>query len=290
MSSPSRVSSPRIFSHRGLRMKYPENTLPALQAALQLPLEGIEFDVELSQDNALPALHQQTLMPDKSNTKLIHATRVFERAWVNEYKASDLESLDAGSWFSEQFADTKVAFLQDILELDWGDVVPQIELKDPYYWGDSSPEYERRMAESVWSVLGPYKERGKLFNIYCYNPKILQMLRGYDQDVNLLLLVWLDRKDRMRETIELAVSLGCFAIGLIEILALDSSEWVSAIQSAGLECITFPFSPAYDEPEFQNWTPQARYVAWDRLLDLNVDACITDFPSEFIQYLNEKGA
>src|SRR3990167_648234 len=45
-----------IFAHRGLKLEYPENTLPAFQAAADLGF-GIELDVRLAKDGKLVCKH-----------------------------------------------------------------------------------------------------------------------------------------------------------------------------------------------------------------------------------------
>ena len=56
-----------VIAHRGLRSEKPENTLASIRAALEVPhLHGVEFDVELTSDGGLVALHQETMTPDSA--------------------------------------------------------------------------------------------------------------------------------------------------------------------------------------------------------------------------------
>jgi len=52
---------PRVFAHRGARSVAPENTLPAFQQALEMGVDGIELDVQLSRDAQLVVIHDFTL-------------------------------------------------------------------------------------------------------------------------------------------------------------------------------------------------------------------------------------
>src|SRR3989344_1233566 len=54
-----------ILAHRGLKLEYPENTLPAFQAAADLGF-GIELDVRLRPGGELVCIHDRDLarMPD----------------------------------------------------------------------------------------------------------------------------------------------------------------------------------------------------------------------------------
>lgn len=51
----------RIIAHRGYLERYPENTLPALQAAADAGADGIELDVQLCRDGVPVVLHDATL-------------------------------------------------------------------------------------------------------------------------------------------------------------------------------------------------------------------------------------
>jgi glycerophosphoryl diester phosphodiesterase len=80
---------PLIFAHRGARSVAPENTLPAFQKALDMGVDGIEMDVQLSRDGRLVVIHDFTL----ERTTNGHGK-------VRDHTADELTQLDAGSHFS----------------------------------------------------------------------------------------------------------------------------------------------------------------------------------------------
>jgi glycerophosphoryl diester phosphodiesterase len=51
----------RLIAHRGNAFEFPENTLPALQSALELGVHRIEFDVHLSADGIPVVMHDDRL-------------------------------------------------------------------------------------------------------------------------------------------------------------------------------------------------------------------------------------
>ena len=52
----------RIWAHRGCSMAYPENTLPAFEAAAKLTnVTGIELDVQLSKDGEIVVFHDESV-------------------------------------------------------------------------------------------------------------------------------------------------------------------------------------------------------------------------------------
>lgn len=52
---------PFVLGHRGLTTRATENTLAAFEGALQAGADGVEFDVRLTQDGAVVAVHDATL-------------------------------------------------------------------------------------------------------------------------------------------------------------------------------------------------------------------------------------
>jgi glycerophosphoryl diester phosphodiesterase len=57
----------RIWGHRGCCMRYPENTLPAFEAAAKLDgITGIELDVQLTTDGELVVIHDEKV--DRTTT------------------------------------------------------------------------------------------------------------------------------------------------------------------------------------------------------------------------------
>jgi glycerophosphoryl diester phosphodiesterase len=51
----------KIWAHRGASAYAPENTLEAFALAIQQGAEGVEFDVQLSNDGAIVVIHDETL-------------------------------------------------------------------------------------------------------------------------------------------------------------------------------------------------------------------------------------
>lgn len=53
---------PNIWAHRGCSLAYPENTLSAFQAAAEIQgITGIELDIQLTKDNVMVVIHDETV-------------------------------------------------------------------------------------------------------------------------------------------------------------------------------------------------------------------------------------
>jgi glycerophosphoryl diester phosphodiesterase len=95
-----------IAGHRGDRSSAPENTLPALQRALDGPMTFVETDVRISADGVPVLMHDFRV--DRTTDG---------QGRVRTLTLRQLRKLDAGSWFSSQFAGTRIPTLDSFLAL-----------------------------------------------------------------------------------------------------------------------------------------------------------------------------
>lgn len=128
----------QITAHRGSSRMAPENTLAAVEAAIEEMADYVELDVQMTKDGVMVLSHDATLK------------RV---AGVNRTIASltweELQDLDVGSWFSPEFAGERIPRLEEILEFCRGKINLNIEIKNV---GKDSP-----MPEEVARMI---RERG----------------------------------------------------------------------------------------------------------------------------------
>jgi glycerophosphoryl diester phosphodiesterase len=61
MPSSARIRPPALVAHRGYALRYPENTLESLRAAIRAGAGYIEFDVQLTADQVPVLLHDPDL-------------------------------------------------------------------------------------------------------------------------------------------------------------------------------------------------------------------------------------
>jgi glycerophosphoryl diester phosphodiesterase len=55
------LPTPRLFAHRGASGAYPENTMPAFQAACTTGIPNIELDIRMTHDEELIVIHDEDL-------------------------------------------------------------------------------------------------------------------------------------------------------------------------------------------------------------------------------------
>lgn len=88
---------PRLFAHKGAEHIAPENTMASFERAVSdCEVYGLESDIRISQDGVHFCLHDSTL-ERTTNVETLFPSKVTSRA--ERFSFSDLQTLDAGSWF-----------------------------------------------------------------------------------------------------------------------------------------------------------------------------------------------
>lgn len=157
-----------LVAHRGGAAEAPENTFGAFRRALRLGIRWFEIDVQMTRDGALVVIHDETVDRTTNGTGA-----------VGSLSFNEIRSLDAGSWFSPEYAGEKVPTLREVLELcvQAGAGV-LIELKSPHLY----PGIEQKVA----ALLGELWTGGAQ-NFWCisFDPQSLERLHGIDSGVPL---------------------------------------------------------------------------------------------------------
>ena len=82
----------QITAHRGSSRSAPENTMAAIQAAMEEMADCVELDVQLTMDDVIVLGHDATLKRVAGVNRTIASL-----TWA------ELEGLEVGSWFSPEF-------------------------------------------------------------------------------------------------------------------------------------------------------------------------------------------
>ena len=87
----------KVIAHRGASGQAPENTLAAIHKALAIGVDMIEMDVRQTRDGAIVLMHDRTLNRTTNG-----------KGRVAKKSLSELQTLDAGSWFDPSFANERI--------------------------------------------------------------------------------------------------------------------------------------------------------------------------------------
>lgn len=126
---------PLVFGHRGASAYAPVNTLPAFDLALKHGADGVELDVWLSADGHLVVIHDAVVD---------HTTD--GNGSVGGMTLAQLKELDAGSWFNEAFAGTRIPTLEEVFEALGQKLFINVEIKSVTIYTDG---IEQALAETI---------------------------------------------------------------------------------------------------------------------------------------------
>lgn len=113
------MKNPFLWAHRGDSASAPENTMAAFVAALESGADGIELDVHLSSDGVPVVIHDETLNRTTDAAGLVSLATT-----------QQLSTLDAGSWFSPDFAGEQIPLLAEVLGTFAGRLRMNLEIKE----------------------------------------------------------------------------------------------------------------------------------------------------------------
>ncbi|MGG0391085.1 glycerophosphodiester phosphodiesterase family protein [Priestia megaterium] len=230
-------------AHRGASAYAPENTIAAFDKAVEMKADYIEIDVQRSKDGKLVVIHDTTVDRTTDGS-----------GKVGNLTFKELRNLDAGSWKGEQFTGAQIPTFDEILDRYHGKIGILIELKAPELY----PGIEENIAKKL-------KER------------------NLDKPQNEKIIVQSFNHNSMKKMNQLLPKV---PIGVLTSSSADATE--QALQ----EFSTYAdyFNPSYGivTPDLVNqvhslgmkigsWTVRSQEAA-DFLLDVGVDAIITDYP------------
>lgn len=218
------------IAHRGVKSCAPESTLEAFELAAVFRAEDqaqmIEFDVQLSLDNQLVVIHDETV------DRTAHGLEEGKSHKVKDLTLAELKELDAGLWFSKDFAGARIPSLEEVVDLCLKlNLLMNLEIKT----SDRHPETESgldqaqdiKITKALISWLEKIKAENldlfeKIFSrllISSFSPEALYLVREAFPKVNLAYLVeiknwdqdWALRKAKIKADMS---ALNCVSLNL----------------------------------------------------------------------------
>lgn len=244
-----------IIAHRGASALAPENTMAAINKALDIGVDYIEIDVRLSLDNVPVVMH---------DAKVNRTTN--GKGPVVWFYYQSLKKLDAGSWFSPEFKGEQIPSLNEVL----GAVVPKakllIELK-------GSLMMQPLLARKLVQQINKHKAQ-KHCIIQSFSAPLLKSIHRENPDLELNLLlnysnkaipIYIDRVPKLGNIYRFKKS-----SAINPNYKLVDRKMVNAIHEKGRQIFCWTVD---DEDEMK------------RLIDLGVDGIITNHPDKLKKLL-----
>lgn len=174
--SPSAASQKvEVICHRGLSSQAPENTLPALERAIQAGCDAVEVDLRTTRDGVVVLMHDSTI--DRTTNG---------QGKVAQLDYEEIRALDAGGWFSDQFRGAHVPTLEEAITLAKGRARLYLDIK----------------ARNFKAITGIVRKHAFSSSVYyrAYLPADIRRIRGLDPSAQIVFD--LDRLTSNREIVE----------------------------------------------------------------------------------------
>jgi glycerophosphoryl diester phosphodiesterase len=105
-------------AHRGEHLKHPENSLPAIQAAIDAGVDYVELDIRTSSDGYLVLMHDRTV--DRMTNG---------KGAIKDMTFAEIRKLDLGARFPGKFPDLQIPTFDEALELAKGKIGIYVDTK-----------------------------------------------------------------------------------------------------------------------------------------------------------------
>lgn len=276
VSSAAHAAPIEVQGHRGARARFPENTLPAFEHAVQVGADVLELDLVVSKDDRLMIGHDPILDPAlcrRADGPLPAGVA------VRSLSSAELEALDCGSQRHPRFPKqvlmpgAKMPTLEALLVWLKGSRLPgaktvrlNLEAKSEPTHPELQPEPEA-FAALILQVL---KAHGFLERvvIQSFDYRILAAVQQKAPQVPTAILI----SENLLPLVEVARATGARIVS-------PSHEWITEAQVKALHQAGVKVVP---------WTANTPEV-WDRLIGWRVDGIITDDPEALLAHLKAKG-
>jgi glycerophosphoryl diester phosphodiesterase len=258
----------RVHGHRGARARFPENTLPGFEYAIDRGVDALELDLAVTKDNVIvvshdPILHEpHCTSPGKPSAIIRQLTFAEVRQW------------DCGALRNPRFPaqrpipGTRMPTLDEVFGLAGrGSFRFDVEVKSFPEHPELAPAPEE-FAGLVLRKIREYRLEERV-TVLCFDFRVLLAMRDLAPEIRLSALTETDR----REFAAIAREAGNAEVVSPE-FHLVTAEKVAAAHAAGLQMVP--------------WTVNAP-TDWDRMIEARVDAIVSDDPGELIAYLGRAG-
>ena len=155
-----------VTGHRGAAGLAPENTLAAIQLALDLGVDRIEIDVQQTKDNEIIVLHDRTLRRTTTGV-----------GFVKQKTYEEILKYSAGYKFNKYYIKEKVPTLAQVIDLINGKAELLIETKYSFMY---YPNIERHLINIIKA-----KGAKTWCKVISFNDRALFRIHKLDKEIHL---------------------------------------------------------------------------------------------------------
>lgn len=258
-----------VHGHRGSRGTHPENTLAAFREALRVGADVLELDLAVTKDGVLVVSHDPRLEPALC---LGPEGKPVEPVLIRSLTLAEVKKFDCGSLRNPRFPrqalspGERVPTLAEVLALS-PTVRFNIETKLFPAFPDAAPAPEEFAALVVKEVRAA-KAVGRVI-VQSFDRRTLLAAKHLEPSLRTSMLT----SDNLVDFAALAKA------GRFDVISPDH-QWVTKADVEALHALGVQVAP---------WTVNDE-AGWARVLDMGVDAIITDYPEDLGAYLKRRAS
>jgi len=230
------------IAHRGSSGTSPENTRTAFEKAIEMGVDMIEMDCQLSKDGHVVVIHDEHL--DRT---------AGVKGLVGEKTLKQLKRLDVGAWFQSSFKGERILALEEVMEIVADKVDLNLEIK-PLPPGSHGIELKILFVISYYN----YLERSVLSS---FDYRSLSRVRELAPEARIGILYGAETRD---DPLEKAGELDAYSLHIQK--ELVTPELLEKARRAGLSTFVWTVNEVAEMEEF---------------LSLGAQGIISDFPEKF---------
>lgn len=234
-----------VIAHRGVHIGIPENSLAAYQKAIDIGCDYVEVDARSTKDRIIVSVHNSTVDA--------YVTGVSGK--VNDFTLEEIKKLDIGSRVGLEWKDTRVATMEDIMQLCQGKIGIYLDLKEPLV------------------------------------EELVEMIKKYDMEQSVIWCIPSSRMDAILKVKELCPDCIPMPDPGDEKNVISTIEKVQPIVIAP---VMADFSETYVPKAHKRGVKvfvdedKGGEKEWKWILDLKTDGIQTDDPEALIKYINKR--
>ena len=273
-----------IQGHRGARGQFPENTLPAFIAAIEGGVDTIELDLMMTADNQIVIYHDFSLNPQLCTH--LNGRPLKRSPLIAQMRLAEIKKIDCGSQQNPRFPKqvalkgVQIPTLKEFFYLIRTHPLAQnvklnLEIKiNPY-----STAIHPSRAFVAQKILAEVRASGLQDRVLfsSFDLEVLKEMRTLDSHVRLGFIFnseWLQKKWLVKSENWLPFVIHSASQIQVTMLAVEhtllTAEHVKHLHASGFRVIP--------------WTINDLQLSQE-LIEMGVDGIITDYPSDFVEYL-----
>ncbi|WP_342560984.1 glycerophosphodiester phosphodiesterase [Paenibacillus sp. FSL R7-0345] len=246
------------IAHRGASGYAPENTIPAIELAIEMQADYIELDIHLTKDKIPVVIHDETVNRTTGS-----------KGYVKNMTLEQIKQLDAGTWFNEaypmfareQYAGLTIPTLDEVFETFGDKTRYMIEIKEP----GANSQIESLLNEAVQK----YKLKNAV-SVHSFSSTSLRRLHAINPEIPLYQLVWNDYT-ATKVPASYLENVKTYAVGISPNFQGIGPAYVAQVKNAGLKVM--PYTVNYQ-------------VNMDKAYLWGVDGVYTNYPDRFQEVID----